>query len=264
MNAALKVLFDSTSGEGDLPEPLAIRYGGPLRLPNEVVYANFVASIDGIVAIHDVPKSSAVISGGYDADRFVMGLLRASADAVVIGAGTLREHSGPWTGEASYPALADAFEELRRREERADVPRLVVLTASGRLEPKEALRGALVLTTASGASGLGTSLSETEVVALGDGEELDVRAVTEHLRGLGYRRTLTEGGPGVMAELFEAGAIDELFLTVAPVIAGGGAPGDRSTLAPNIELLPDRLLGGTLVSARRDESYLFLRYSLAP
>jgi riboflavin biosynthesis pyrimidine reductase len=263
MTAPLEVLFDATSGDDHLPERLEARYGGALHLPKDVVYSNFVASIDGIAAIHGVPKSSAVISGGHDADRFVMGLLRAAADAVVIGAGTLREHSGPWTGAASYPSLAEDFAELRRQQERADDPRLVVLTASGRLEPIDALRGALVLTTEEGTRVLGSELTETEVVAIDGDSDLDVRAAIGLLRSLGYRRILTEGGPHLMADMVGAGAIEEVFLTVAPVVAGGGAPGDRSTLTPGLELLPDRRLGGTLVSVRMDGSFLFLRYSMA-
>ena len=262
MSARLEMLFDVTTGEDQLPERLVARYGGPLHLPQDVVYSNFVATIDGIVAIHDVPKSSAVISGGYDADRFVMGLLRAAADAVVIGAGTLREHSGPWTAGASYPSLAEDFAELRRMEGRIGDPRLVVITASGKLDRTDTLSGALVLTTHDGAERLGGTLPETDVVAIGDGEDLDVRDAVGHVRSLGYRRILTEGGPHVMADMIGAGAVRELFLTVAPVIAGGGEPGERSTLTPGLELLPDRRSGGTLASVRRDDSFLFLRYSM--
>ncbi|MCI0634349.1 MAG: dihydrofolate reductase family protein [Actinobacteria bacterium] len=263
MIAPLKVLFDATSGDDGLPERLEVRYGGALHLPENVVYSNFVASIDGVAAIHSVRKSSAVISDGYDADRFVMGLLRAAADAVVIGAGTLREHAGPWTGAASYPSLAEDFAELRRKEGRADEPRLVVITASGRLAETDALVGALVLTTEDGARRLGSAPTETEVVAIGGGSDLDVREVVRHLRTLGYRRILTEGGPHLMGDMVGAGAIQELFLTVAPVVAGSGAPGDRSTFTPGLEFLPDRRFGGTLASVRRDGSFVFLRYSMA-
>ncbi len=262
MSAPLEVLFDATSGTNALPERLEARYGGSLHLAEDVVFSNFVASIDGITAIHGVPKSSATISGGYDADRFVMGLLRAAADAVVIGAGTLREHSGPWTAAASYPALEEDFAVLRRKEGRAADPRLVVVTASGRLEEADALRSALVFTTEDGARRLGSARSETEVVAIGDGSDLDVRDTVGHLRSIGYRRILTEGGPHLMSDMVGAGAVEELFLTVAPVVAGGGAPGERSTLTPGLELLPDHRVGGTLSSVRSDGSFLFLRYSM--
>jgi riboflavin biosynthesis pyrimidine reductase len=264
MSAPLEVLFDVAGGDTGLPARLEERYGGPLNLATDVVYSNFVASVDGIVAIHDVRASSAVISGGYDADRFVMALLRASADAVVIGAGTLREHSGPWTAAASYPSLAEDFAGLRRQEGRAEDPRLVVMTASGRLEPTDVLRGALVLTTADGARHLDGTLPDAEVVALGDDRQVRARRVVEHLRELGMRRILTEGGPTVMADFIGEGVVEDVFLTVAPVLAGAGAPGERSTLTPGLELLPDRRFEGRLSSVRRDGSFLFLRYSMAP
>ena len=77
------------------------------------------------------------------------------------------------------------------------------------------------------------------------------------------RRILTEGGPRLMAELVEARAVQELFLTVSPVLAGeGDRSGDRSTLTPGIELLPGDRRNAWLRSARRRGSYLFLRYGL--
>ena len=62
-----------------------------------------------------------------------MALLRAMADAVVVGAGTLREHDGPWTAEKAFPAAADAFRRLRADLSSAAAPALVVVTASGEL-----------------------------------------------------------------------------------------------------------------------------------
>jgi hypothetical protein len=69
----------------ELPATLERIYGG-FGLARPVVYADFVSSIDGIVALPGVPRSSALISGGDAADRFVVGLLRAGANAVVVGA----------------------------------------------------------------------------------------------------------------------------------------------------------------------------------
>src|SRR5579864_8203755 len=71
----------------DLPELLATAYGGDLGFTGPCVYGNFVASLDGVVALGpEHPSSGSAISGGEPADRFVMGLLRAFADAVLIGA----------------------------------------------------------------------------------------------------------------------------------------------------------------------------------
>jgi len=66
---------------------------GRLGFSTPVVYSNFVSSVDGVVTLGSKPSAGSVISGKYPADRFLMGLLRACADAVLIGAGTLRATS---------------------------------------------------------------------------------------------------------------------------------------------------------------------------
>jgi riboflavin biosynthesis pyrimidine reductase len=250
----------------DLPAALLERYGGGLGLPASSVYANFVASVDGIVAIGDIPASSTVIGGRDAGDRFVMALLRAAADVVLIGAGTFREHRGPWAARATSPGAADAFAELRELEGRAADPVLAVVTASGRIEPKEGKGGqdTLALTTRGGAEALErSSAGVTDVVVVGDGESLDGAAIVGVLRERGFERILTEGGPTLMAPLLDAGVVDELFLTVSPVLAGGGdRPDERSPFTPGIELLPDRPVPGSLWGVKRRNDYLFLRYRL--
>ena len=78
------------------------------------LFANFVATADGVVAIPSLPQSNKLIAGGSAADRFVMGLLRACADVVVIGSGTLLgSPGGLWTPEQAFPDAADGFAELR-------------------------------------------------------------------------------------------------------------------------------------------------------
>lgn len=107
----------------DLPEPLRRLYGGSLGFARPRVYANFVASLDGVVALEDEPHSSQLISGSSEADRFVMGLLRACADAVVIGAGTLRAApDSVWTPAFIFPDAARDFAALRRDLGRPDPP----------------------------------------------------------------------------------------------------------------------------------------------
>src|SRR5262249_22211030 len=72
-----------------LPEEIASVYPGTLGFPEPRVFANFVSTLDGVVAIPSVPNSNKVVAGGSSSDRFVMGLLRACADTLVIGSGTL-------------------------------------------------------------------------------------------------------------------------------------------------------------------------------
>jgi riboflavin biosynthesis pyrimidine reductase len=250
----------------DLPTALLASYGGGLGLPAASVYANFVTSVDGIVAIGDIPASSMVIGGRDEGDRFVMALLRATADVVLIGAGTFREHRGPWAARATSPGSAAAFAEFRRDEGRSGDPVLAVVTASGRMEPKEgkAQQDTFALTTQRGADALQRSgAGVSDVIVVGDGESLDGAGIVGALRGRGFERILTEGGPTLMARLLEARVVDELFLTVSPVCAGAGdPPGERSALTPGLELLPEQRLTASLRGVKRRNSYLFLRYAL--
>ena len=73
----------------DVPEQLAALYGGAIGLDEPSVVANFVESLDGVVAVPRLPRSHAVIGDESEADRFVLALMRACADAVVVGSGTL-------------------------------------------------------------------------------------------------------------------------------------------------------------------------------
>jgi riboflavin biosynthesis pyrimidine reductase len=249
----------------DLPGALADTYGGGLALPEAVVYANFISSIDGIVAIAGERASSSAISGRDPGDRFVMALLRAAADVVLIGAGTFRRHRGPWTASASYPDAEAAFDEYRRSEGRAPIPRLAIVTASGKVEEgRAAIDGALVLTTERGAASVPADVrARAEVAVLGGGDRLVGSDVVDALRARGFRRILTEGGPHLMKDLLVARAVEQLFLSVSPVLAGGGErAGDRSNLLPGVAFLPEQRLTGTLRSARRRGSFLFLRYEL--
>lgn len=71
-----------------------------------------------------------------------------------------------------------------------------------------------------------------------------------------------EGGPKLMGESLKAGIVDELFLTVSPLIVGGGELQPRPTLAKGVDLLPGDPLPGQLLTVHRSDAYLFLRYSL--
>jgi riboflavin biosynthesis pyrimidine reductase len=236
-----------------------------LAIPEGSVYANFVSSIDGIVALEGGrAPSGGIISGRNEADRFVMGLLRAFADAVLVGAGTVRAEGGKalWTPDYIFPAAAEAFAGLRRALKREKSPRLVVVCASGDLNPSErALEvGALVLTTAASAQRLGATLPKaSEVRAISDTDPIDVDEIFKALRADGYRTILSEGGPQLFGQLVSKDRVDELFLTVSPVLEGQS--GQTFGLIRGVEFgrTPKR---SRLRSVRRHESHLFLRYQL--
>ena len=245
-----------------LPADLHHLYGS-LGFAKRVVYSNFVTSLDGVVALGSKPSAGSVISGKYPADRFLMGLLRACADAVLIGAGTLRATPGHlWTPAHVYPELGTEFLALRSALGRTTEPQLVVVTAGGELDPTHPaiVKGAIVLTTADGAKAIGHRLPKTcEVVTVGTGKRLDIRTAMAGLRGRGLEVVLTEGGPHLVGQLIEAGLLDEVFLTVSPVIAGR-SDDKRLGMVEGVELLPGRAAWTSLSSVRRHGDYLFLRY----
>jgi riboflavin biosynthesis pyrimidine reductase len=263
--APFEVLFEA----GGLPEyslPVDLKHlYGRLGFADRVVYANFVSSIDGVVTLGANPSAGSVISGKSPADRFVMGLLRACADAVVLGAGTLRATPGHlWTPAHVYPALATEFTALRSALGRSSEPALVVLTGSGELDFSHPalVRGAIVMTTAPGAKKIGSRLPDScELVVLGKGKRLDVGKVVGELRERGLDVLLSEAGPHVTGQLVGEGLLDEVFLTVSPVLAGRDKE-KRFGMVEGIELLPAKGAWSKLLSARRSGDYLFLRYGV--
>jgi riboflavin biosynthesis pyrimidine reductase len=243
-----------------LPADLFHLYGG-LGFAKRVVYSNFVASLDGIVSLGSKPSAGSIISAKYPADRFLMGLLRACADTILIGAGTLRATPGHlWTAAHVYPELATEFLALRSALGRTTEPQLVVVTASGDLDASHPalVKGAIVMTTTDGAQAIGNRLPKTcEVVAIG--KRLDLGKALADLRSRDLDVILTEGGPNVIGQLIEGGLLDEAFLTIAPVIAGR-KDGRRLGMVEGVELLPGHGAWSRLSSVRRHEDYLFLRY----
>ncbi len=251
----------------DLPAELGDIYGGSLGFEEPCLYANFVSTLDGVVAIPFLDQSSKLISGDSETDRFVMGLLRACADVVLIGSGTLRASPrSRWTAERVYPAAGAAFAELRRRLGRPPEPELAVLTGTGSIDPAHPAiaAGAVVLTTEQGAAALhGRLPAPSTAIALGSGDKPDPRAAVAALHERGHRLILSEAGPHVFAGLLEAGLVDELFLTLSPLLGGRPAAGERLALVEGAEFLPAEGLAGRLASIRRQEAHLFLRYRLA-
>jgi len=248
----------------ELPRELARIHGGDLGFEESCVYANFVATLDGVVAIPALPGSNEVISGGSDADRFLMGLLRALADTVLVGAGVLRASPrGTWRAEKIYPAAAEPYGELRGRLALPPAPEIAVLTGSGSIDPEHpVLAGrAVVLTSAAGAARLAGKLpAGAALVSLGDERYFDGAAIVDALHARGHRRILCEAGPRTFGTLLGAGRVDELFLTMSPFLAGEAGVGSRLRLVEGADLVP--LVGGRVLSGRRHGNHLFTRYAI--
>jgi riboflavin biosynthesis pyrimidine reductase len=262
----LEVLYEAAGlPRFELPEPLAELYGGSLGFEEPRLFANFIATADGVVAIPSLPQSNKLIAAGSLADRFVMGLLRACADAVVVGSGTvLASPGGLWTAAQAFPDAAEDYAELRRRLGRPPDVEAVVLSASGLIDPAHPVfaRGAIVLTTDDGAAFLEDRIPREQVVSLGPGPFLDAAAAVGLLRDRGHRLILSEGGPRVFGSLLAAGLVDELFLTVSPLLTGR-LGGERLALVEQADLVPGGPLELRVLGVRREGDHLFLRYEVS-
>ena len=262
----LEVLFELDGlPAAEIPDELARLYGGTIGFREPCLYSNFVSTIDGVVAIPSIPRSNALVADDSEGDRFVMGLLRALADAVLIGAGTLASSpKGTWLPEKVYPAAADAFAELRRRLGRAERPQVAILTGHGSIDPNHPVlaSGALVLTSDAGAVKLDGELPEVAtVVTLGPEATIDPTRVVEALLERGQRSILCEAGPHTHGDLLTHRLVDHLFLTISPLLVGDRGHMSRYGLAEAADLVPPGLRT-TLVGIRRHHEHVFLRYDL--
>ena len=269
----LSVFFDEADGVL-LPLPAELlELHGPLRMPARPnrphVYANFVASVDGIVAVDPPRGTGGEISGGNRHDRALMGILRAIADAVIIGAGNLRaEGDHVWTGERICPELAVPYARLRAAMGKGDPPLQVVVSGSGDLDLSRAVFSgeapSVVVTTAAGAARLARQRSAVRVVVPDPGAGwISLAAILEAVELGPGALVLVESGPTATTRFLAEASVDELFLTRSPFIVG------RSGGTPTLALVEGRYfrpgtLSGRLVSARRSGDFLFLRYALVP
>ena len=267
MSLPLELLYDCAGGRAtELTASLEQMYGGRLGFAGPTVYTNFVTSLDGSVALPEIPQSNKLIGGGSEADRFVMGLLRALADVVVVGSGTLRgSPSGTWSPSRPHPESASLYAELRRLHGQLELPEVAILTGSGAIDVRHpALEGrAVILTSTTGARRLRDRVpNAAEVIPLASETEIEPSVVLRALRARGHRLILFEAGPHTFGTFAAAGLIDELFLTVSPLLTGGSAA-TRLSLVEGVEPGRDGLVRGELLSLRRADDHLFLRYGLA-
>jgi riboflavin biosynthesis pyrimidine reductase len=272
----LATLYDAAQGDALPLPPVLARLYGSLRLPRRpdrpLVLGNFVSSLDGVVALNAPgAHGGAEISGFNQPDRMIMGILRAVAGAVIVGAGTLRADADhTWTAEAIYPPLADAYAELRTALELTQPPLNVFVTQSGRIDLSLPVfqRGAvdaLILTSKAGGDRLlAETLPQTVgVVALEHTGPVTARFILDTVSRLRPSPiVLTEGGPHLMGDFVAERLLDELFLTLAPQIAGRHLI-ERPGFVAGVSLAPDDSRWGALATVHQSASHLYLRYSFA-
>jgi len=234
-----RLYLDAVSAGSRLPNacrPFDAVYGPLARAKGPFVVAQLGQSLDGRIAT--VTGSSHYISG--PAALTHLHRLRALVDAVLVGVGT---------------AVADD-PQLTVRHCAGDSPVRVVLDPGGRLP--QTLRcladdGPPVLVLRRAGPGVAACERVVPVAADADGR-LDPHAVLAALSARGLSRILVEGGAQTVSGFIAAGAVDRLYVTVAPLIIGSGTEGLR---LPEISALTDALRPPTRVHVLADGDVLF-------
>jgi len=203
--------------------------------------ANFVASLDGAVTLQG--KSAGLSS---DADRALFHLLRSMADVILVGAGTAREES--------YGGARSA--DGRRPPPIAVVSRSLDFDLSARLFTDTAVPP-IIITCAASPGEVRKQLSAVAEVIVAGEADVDLRAALDELATRGHEHVLCEGGPHLLGAVAAAGLLDELCLTLSPIVAGGNA--GRIVAG----YLPDAVEPMHLRHVLEDDGHLFLRYSTA-
>jgi riboflavin biosynthesis pyrimidine reductase len=215
------------------------------RNPQPTLRVNFIASLDGAVTVDG-------LSGGLHGpgDKEIFDSLRMVCDALIVAAGTVRAEK--------YDALRLTPEARawRRANGLAEFPLMVIVSRSLDLDPGQLIfsdapvRPLVVTTTRAPADRVA---AVADVIAAGD-DEVDLPAAVAELHARGATQLLCEGGPRLFGAMIAADLVDELCLSVSPLLVGGG---------------PGRIAAGTPAPPRRMslrhilsvEDMLFLRYA---
>ncbi|MEV0697534.1 pyrimidine reductase family protein [Saccharopolyspora sp. NPDC050389] len=237
-------------GAQQVDDQLEEFYAYPEQLERPWVRVNFVSSLDGAVTVRG---SSRGLSAPID--QRVLGLIRDLSDVVLVGVGT---------------AMVEGYRGVKRNEVRAErrqrlglseVPPIALVTARASLPPNsplltDTLVPPIVLTCDAAPLSRRTALADAgaDVVVAGD-ERVDLRAVLDALDARGLRRIGCEGGPTLFGNLVDEDLVDELCLTLSPLLASGDA--GRIAAGAGVEA-PRRM---HLRSALHAESLLLLRYA---
>jgi riboflavin biosynthesis pyrimidine reductase len=271
----LATLIDTPHAAALKLTPKLLRLYGNLRMrqprSHAHVFSNFVTSLDGVVSLqvkgHD---GGGDISGFSIQDRMVMGLLRAVADVVIVGSGTLvADPSHLWTPEHICPELSDDYRRLRAALRKPRSPLNVIVTGSGAIDLRLPVFAsgrvpALVVTTASGARRIARVKAppSLDIIAVPRCRaKIPPNAILEAVaRKIAGKRILIEGGPRLLGDFYARRLVNEQFLTLAPQIVGREEDDGRFSLVMGHTFAPGSGRWGTLTDVRRGVSHLFLRY----
>jgi riboflavin biosynthesis pyrimidine reductase len=239
-----QILFDH-SERSDLLDPVYSPYG-KLGFPHPPadrpwIYANFVQTLDGIVSLLGENASGADIAQSEE-DRWLMDLLRAHADAVLLGLGTLvveKQLGRPRPRGPVFRIVEPTLQQLRAKLRRGP-ERNIFVTKSGSLQLADfaVFDGdrvdTAIITSAAGAERLRPqqgSHPHVKIIVAGAGEEVDLASAMRTLRKeLGFKYLLCEGGPHLYGAMIRKDLIDEKFLTVSPLDVGQEIPEEQASV----------------------------------
>lgn len=220
------------------------------------VVLTMISTLDGKTVVGEAGSTWGM---GTEVDHLLFKQIQRNCDAVIVGAGVMRVDDIP------YPRIDLAEAERRKRQGLRPFPLWIVVSGSGRLSPDLRIFRAdpantLVATTEEAdAIALRSLEGKTQIRSFG-ARTLDIPALLKTLYDeFGIQRLNSLGGPLLNGTMLELGAIDELFLTLAPKIQNGK---DGVTLFEGTPLPPDRLVGASLLSLYRSGDELYLRYRL--
>lgn len=268
-----QLLFsDEVANEFGLPDPLLAIYPGNwyLSSPGErpYTYSNFAQSRDGRVS-YNAPGQAAggVVTKFSRHDRWLMGLLRARADAILMGDNTMKvESEHIWNAAHIFPDDAHAYTELRKFEERNPEPLLVLVSYDGNLSYREAPfqrkdQHIVLATTVHGVDQARSAdcAATLDVLELGE-KMVDLNRLVRILRSdYGVENLLCEGGPRVMGGMLKEKLIDEEFITLCPTFIGRSDEAFRPSYVEGVTWLPQDAPTTKPLSLHRAGDYLFLR-----
>ena len=235
----MRWLVPGTPSSGDLTDA----YDWPAAT---WVRACMVMGLDGSITGPDG------LSGSISSptDRAVLATIRRFADVYLVGAGTVRAER--YSAVRAQPAAI----ERRMAAGQAAAPTLAIVSASCRFDWEDVAFTAsdnrpIVLTVeGSDPADRAAAARRCDVVVVGE-ERVEPRAALDALAARGLTRVTCEGGDSLLAEMVRAGALDEVDLTLAPVVAASARPARPGPAVPT---------GMRLHQLIEDDGYLFARY----
>jgi riboflavin biosynthesis pyrimidine reductase len=276
--APLVTLFEPVRGHAlPLPQRLARLYGTfRMSKPRSRahVFSNFVSTLDGVVSLQVKGHGGGGDISGFSAqDRMVMGLLRAAADVVIVGSGTLdADPQHVWTPEAICPELADDYRRLEHDLGKSSASLNVVVSGRGAVNLRLPVFAsgrvpAMIVTTTAGAKQLLKQEipDSVRIHAIRSRAEIPAAAILEAVNRVsgGAGRILVEGGPRLLGTFYKERLLDEQFLSLAPQLSGREFGDARMSLVMGESFAPRDPRWGDLIDARRGSKLLFLRYSFS-